>query len=107
LTRIFELAQRGLPSLSSRSISALSPDDTLYSLIESSDEADALCRATLNLVDAQKGKSQRDLSQIPDWESLPWPPLERLFSILFVDGECIDFSLRISVFRTFPLISTF
>ncbi|GMR30323.1 hypothetical protein PMAYCL1PPCAC_00518, partial [Pristionchus mayeri] len=33
-----------------------------------------------------------EIDQPKDWDLLPWPPLERLFSHLRTDGDCIDLS---------------
>ncbi|GMR57254.1 hypothetical protein PMAYCL1PPCAC_27449, partial [Pristionchus mayeri] len=44
----------------------------------------------LNVVDTQEVKRHTDLPASPSLESLPWPPLTRILSSLYTDGECFD-----------------
>ncbi|GMR57286.1 hypothetical protein PMAYCL1PPCAC_27481, partial [Pristionchus mayeri] len=44
----------------------------------------------LKVVDTQKAESHMDPPESPSWESLPWPPLERIFYHLWTNGDCLD-----------------
>ncbi|GMR57233.1 hypothetical protein PMAYCL1PPCAC_27428, partial [Pristionchus mayeri] len=41
------------------------------------------------------------ISENPSWDSLPWPPLKRIFTVLRTDGDCIDLSNLLKVSKRF------
>ncbi|GMR57283.1 hypothetical protein PMAYCL1PPCAC_27478, partial [Pristionchus mayeri] len=74
--------EESLPSLSS----------PFPSIDADSEETDAFSQAIANLTleDSQQTERDTDLPERPNWDSLPWPPLSRIFSNLYSHGECFD-----------------